>query len=188
MNSWNEARLQIAFPKSSEDHRLQLVEINGAIFAILHSPLESQGPIRLLCEDWSLILLAPIKSETNILISAINVMCLNEIVSEGGSVNIHATHRLVTCAHLIKSGQMNVSLMAEHGEFDFDDDPGAFLFHYRLLNEIMSCARKGTQESFSEAQHKFMTSLCTLADKMEGKPENLNLRKVLDIWAIPHLK
>src|SRR5579872_7348909 len=90
-----DTKLQIGFLKSNEDHRLQLIEINGSIFAIVHSPLESLGPINLHCEPWSLVLLAPIKSQTNIFISAINIICLNEVESKTGNVNIHATGRFV---------------------------------------------------------------------------------------------
>jgi len=120
-NSNNEkidAKLQMGFPKCNEDHRLQLVEINGSMFAILHAPLESEGPIALHCEEWSLILLAPIKSKSNILISAINVICLSEIESKEGVINLHASNRLVKFAQLIKSDK--VSEMGECGEFEFD--------------------------------------------------------------------
>lgn len=182
-----EAKLQIAFPKSSEDHRLQLVDINGSIFAIVHSPLESQGPIRLLCEDWSLVLLAPIKSKGNVLISAINVICLNEIASEEENVNIHASNRLVKLADLITSPK-NVCEMGERGEFQFNDDPGVFLYYYRLFDSIVSISRTGSPDSISEAQQKFIMGLCTLADKIEGQPDNLNLQKVLGFWDIPYLK
>jgi hypothetical protein len=180
-----DAKLQMSFPKSSEDQRLQLVEINGSIFAIVHSPLESLGPIRLFCENWSLVILAPIKSKSNILISAINVICLNEIASEEGNVNVHASNRLVKFAQLIKSPE-KICEMGERGEFQFEDDPGAFLYFYRLFDNIVSLC-KGGSDSFSEAQNKFITFLCTLADKMEGKSENMDLKKVLDIWGIPHV-
>ena len=186
-NMQPDAKLQIAFLKSNEDHRLQLVEINGSIFAILHSPLESLGPINLSCQDWSLVLLAPIKSKTNILISAINIICLNEIASEDGNVNVHASNRLVKFAHLIKPPE-KVCMMGERGEFQFDDDPGAFLHYYRLFESIVSSARNESLDSFSEAQQKFIISLCTLADKIKEKPENLNLHNVLAIWDIPNLK
>jgi hypothetical protein len=183
----SDVKLQIAFPKSNEDHRLQLIEINGSIFAIVHSPLESKGPIRLHCEEWSLVLLAPIKSKSNILISAINVICLNEIVSEEENVNIHASHRLVKFTGLIQAPK-NLSQMGERGEFQFDDDPGAFLQYYRLFESIVSSIRAGSPDSITDAQQKVIMSLCTLADKIEGKLENLNLPKVLDIWKIPALK
>jgi hypothetical protein len=180
-------KLQVAFPKSSEDHRLQLVEINGSVFAILHSPLESLGPIRLYCESWSLVLLAPIKSKTNILISAINIICLNEIASEEGNVNIHASNRLVKFAHLITPRE-KTSEMGERGEFQFDDDPGIFLHYYRSFDSIVNNLRAGHPDSLTEAQQQFIMSLCALADKIEGKPENLNLQKVLSIWDIPQTK
>jgi hypothetical protein len=180
-------KLRVTFPKSTEDHRLQLVEINGSIFAIVHSPLESLGPIRLLCEEWSLILLAPIKSKTNILISAINVICLNEVASEEGIVNIHASNRLVKFAQGTKDPQ-KVCEMGEGGEFEFNDDPGAFLFYYRLFTSIVNSLRTENTDLFSEAQQKFITSLCTLADKIEANAENLDLNKVLQIWNVPPLK
>jgi hypothetical protein len=181
------AKLQIVFLKSSEDHRLQLVKINGSLFAIIHSPLESLGPIRLQCENWSIILLAPVKSKTNIVISAINLICLNEIVSEEGNVSLHASYRLVKFANMIKPTE-KFCAMGECGEFEFDDDPGAILFYYRLFDSIVENLRIGGPDTYSEAQQKFIMSLCTLADKIEGKPENLTLHKVLDIWDIPHLK
>lgn len=178
-------KLQITFPKSTEDHRLQLVEINGSIFAIIHSPLESNGPIRLNCEDWSLVLLAPIKSKTNILISAINIICLNEIASEEGNVNIHASNRLVKFANMIKPSE-KVCEMGENGEYQFDNDPGAFLHFYRLFDSIVSNVRDRNSNSLPDAQQKFILSLCSLADKMEEKSENLHLQKVLDIWKVPY--
>jgi hypothetical protein len=180
-------KLQITFPKSNEDHQLQLVKINDSIFAIVHSPLDSHGPIRLYCEDWSLILLAPIKSKTNIVISALNVICLNEIASEEGYVNIHASNRLVKFVNLVKPVE-KVCKMGEQGEFQFDDDPGAFLYYYQLFNSIVNILRTGSPDSFSEVQQKFTMSLCTLANKIEGNSENLNLHKVLNIWNISNLK
>lgn len=182
-----QSNLQISFPKSSEDHRLQLVGINGAIFAIVHLPLESKGPIRLYCEDWSLVLLAPLKSKSNILVSGINVICLNEITSEEGNVNIHASHRLVKFGDLFKPSE-KVCELGESGEFQFKDDPGAFLYTYRTFESILRSVRSGSLESFSQAQQQLIAVLCTLADKIEGKQENLDLHKVLDIWNIPRLK
>ncbi|MBI2743574.1 MAG: hypothetical protein HYX48_06630 [Chlamydiales bacterium] len=179
------SKLLITFPKSNEDHRLQLVGINGAIFAIVYSPLESQGPIRLSCEEWSLVLLAPLKSRSNILVSATNVICLSEIASEEGSVNIHASNRLVKFAGLFKSPK-EVCEMGECGEYQFVDDPGAFLYYYRLFEGIVSSAHGGSPDALSQAQQQVITGLCTLADKIEGKPENLDLQKVFDIWNIPH--
>ncbi len=183
----SDTKLQIVFPKSKEDHRFQLVEINGSIFAIVHLPLESLGPIQLNCEEWSLVLLAPIKSKTDIVISAINIICLSEITSEEGNVNIQASNRLVKFAHSMKSSE-KVCEKGAHGKFQFDDDPGAFLHYYRLFDGIVSNARNGSPDSLTEAQQKFIQSLCTLADKIEGNPENLNLHKVLDIWRIPSLQ
>ncbi|MES2200109.1 MAG: hypothetical protein V4489_08090 [Chlamydiota bacterium] len=183
----SDVKLQIAFPKSKEDHRLQLVEVNGSIFAILHSPLESLGPIRLYCEEWSLVLLAPINSKTNILISAKNIICLNEITSEEGNVSIHASNRLVKFAHSIKPSE-KICEMGEQGESQFNDDPGALLCYYQLFDAIVNSLHSGSTDSFSEAQQKFIMSLCALADKIVGGSENLNLQKVLDIWNIPYLK
>jgi len=179
-------KVQISFPKSSEDYRLQLIAINGAVFAIIHSPLESQGPIRLQCEEWSLVLLAPIKSESNILISAINVICLSEITSEHESVNIHASHQLVKFANLIK-GSKAVCEMGEKGEFQFDDDPGALLHYYRLFDDIVEQARQQNPDCLSQTQEKFISGLCTLADKIQKHPENLTLNKVFDVWKIPNI-
>lgn len=180
-------KLQISFPKSSEDKKLQLVGINDSIFAIVHSPLESLGPIRLQCEEWSLVLLAPIKSKVDIVISAINIICLNEIASEEGNVNVHASNRLVKFAQLIKPAEKLCS-MGERGEFEFSDDPGALLQYYRLFASIVTNMRNGNSESLPETQRNFITILCLLADKIEGKPEALNLQKVLELWNIPCLK
>lgn len=182
-----DAKLEIAFPKSSEDHRLQLVSINDAIFAIVHSPLKSQGPIRLDCEEWSLILLAPIQSKTDIDISAINIISLNEIQSEEGIVNIHASNRLLKFAHATKSPE-SVNEVGEHGKFQFEDDPGAFLNYYRLFEGIVNNVFLQNPDSFSEAQQKFIMALCGLANKFEQQEKNLDLYKVLKIWDIPILK
>lgn len=192
MKNFNEneplnTKLMIAFPKSSEDHRVQLVGINGSVFAIVHSPLESLGPIRLLCEGWSLILLAPLKSKSNILVSGINVICMSEIVSEEGNVSVHASNRLVKFADLFKPAE-KVSEIGEQGEYQFGDNPGAFLYYYRLFEGIVTHVRNGDPNALSQAQEQFIGALCTLADKIEGKPENLDLNQVLAIWNIPHLK
>jgi hypothetical protein len=180
-------KLLITFPESSEDHRLQLVGINGAIFAIVYSPLESLGPIRLHCEEWSLVLLAPIKSKSNILISAVNIICLSEITSEEGNINIHASNRLVKFADLFKPAE-KVCEMGERGEFQFHDDPGAFLYFYRLFEGIVNSVRNTSAELLSQAQQQFIAALCTLADKIKEKSGNLDLFKVLSLWNIPHLK
>jgi hypothetical protein len=184
MEDSSKCKLSIQFPKSSEDHRMQLVEINGAIFAIVHSPLESLGPIRLYCEKWSLILLAPIKSQSNILITATNLICLSEIVTEAGSVNIHASNRLIKFADLFEPAD-RVCEMGEAGEFLFEDDPGSLLYYYRLFEGIVSSARIGSLDSISQAQQQFLAGLCGLADKMERSSANLDLSKVLNIFKIP---
>jgi hypothetical protein len=157
------------------------VSINGAIFAILYSPLESLGPIRLHCEEWSLVLLAPIKSQTNIVISAINVICLNEIVSEQGNVNLHASNRLVK---FTRPASEHVSEFGEDGMCQFDD-AGALLYYHRLFNDVVNCIRNGHPGSIPEAQQKWIMGLCLLADKIEDKPDNLDLHQVLNIWKIP---
>lgn len=182
-----DTNLILGFPESSEDHRLQLVGINGAIFAIVYAPLESLGPIRLNCEEWSLILLAPLKSRSNILVSAINVICLGEVISEEGHVNVHASNRLVRFAGLLKPEE-KVTEMGERGEFQFGDDPGALLYYYRLFEGIVTSVRSGNLDLLPQAQQQFITALCALADKIEESPGNLDLHKVLDIWKIPHLK
>lgn len=170
-------KLQIAFPKSDEDHRLQLVGINGSIFAILFAPLESNGPINLFCETWSLILMAPIKSKQDITISAINVICLNEIESEGGSVNIQASNQLVKFAHLPSEKRVE---RGEKGEFQFPDDPTLFMYFYRLFEGII----KEVDTTPAEAQKKFIVAICGLGDQITGKPEKRELEKVLKLWGI----
>lgn len=179
----SDIKLQVTFPKSSEDHRLQLVNINGSIFAIVNSSLESNGPINLYCEDWSLILLAPIKSQVDVIISAINIICMNEIISEEGSVKIHASERLMKYPPSIKS-PLKVMTTNNHGEFQFPDDPASFL-SFQLFNNLLSLVHDKSPESMIEAQKKFVASLCVLAEKFEGTSENLNLQRVLEIWGIP---
>ena len=180
-------KLSITFPTSNEDHRLQLIEINGAIFAIVHAPLESQGPIRLQCEDWSLILLSPIKSTSHIVISAINVICLSEISSQEGNINLHASNLLVKFAGLFTAAD-KVSEIAEKDECTFDDDPGALLYFYRLFEGVVKAARSEDRELLSQAQQQVITALCTLADRIQNKTANLDLQKVLDMWNIPQMK
>lgn len=177
-------KLQIAFPNSNEDHRLQLVDINGSTFAILFAPLESNGPINLHCGGWSLILLAPIKSKSDIAISAINVICLNEIVSEEGSVNIQASNQLVKFAHSEKSSDKIIE-RGEGGEFQFSDDPTVFMYFYRLFESVIENARNKVLDSIPEAQKQFIVALCAMNDKIEGKPEKRDLKKVLHLWDIP---
>lgn len=184
-NDQFEVKLQVAFPKSSEDHRLQLVIINGSVFAILHSPLESNGPINLYCEPWSLILLAPIKSKADVQISAINIICLSEINSEEGTVNIHASNRLVKLApSSTPSEKMHET--AKGGEFHLCDNQADSLICSQIFNNVISCAHAEDPDSFLEAQQKFIGGLCFLAEKMEGKTAPLNINSVLGIWDIPN--
>jgi hypothetical protein len=179
-------KLEINFLKSSEDHRLQLVEVNGSIFAVVHANLESNGPIRLDCEEWSLILLNPIKSKKDINISAFSVICFNEIASEEGGVSIMASNRLVKFAS--SKSPEKVTEEGKRGEFHFEEDLSAFLYFFRLFNGVVSCARHESQESFLEAQQKFITGLCVLAAKIDRETENLNIHRVLEIWDIPLLE
>lgn len=180
----SDVNLQIIFPKSAEDHRLQLVEINGSVFAILHSSLESDGPINLDCKEWSLVLLAPIKSKMDIEISAVNIICLSEIKSEEGTVNIQASNRLVKLGprsnfseKLCESGQ--------YGVFQLNDDPAAFFKYFRMFNKLVNNICTDSQDSYTEAEQRVIMSLCLLAEEIEGKKSNLNIHKVLGIWGIP---
>ncbi|WP_068466787.1 hypothetical protein [Candidatus Protochlamydia phocaeensis] len=177
----NNSKLKIGFPTSTEDRRLQLVDINGSIFAIVYSPLESNGPIRLECEDWSLILLAPIKSKTDIVISAINIIRFNTIESEEGVVNISASNQLVNFASPMTSLAYETG---ERGAFQFED-PAALFNYSQLFNKVVAFARgENLDSSFSEAQKNFMMGLCAIAKKMEPNTEDLNLPRVFGIWDI----
>ncbi len=175
-------KLQIGFPKCSEDHRLQLVSINGSIFAILHAPLESDGEIQLLCNDWSLVLLAPIKSKTNIHISAINVICLNEIESKEGTVSIQALHHLIKLTPPTKPSEKVVET-AKQMLFQVDDSAALFTA-FQLFNKIVQNVRLRMQESLDNAKLNFITALCLLAEKCIGKTTQLHLKPVLNFWDI----
>ena len=74
--------------------------------------------------------------------------------------------------------------MGECGEFQFNDDPGAFLFYYRLFESIVSVVQQGNPDAFQEAQTKIIMGLCALAEKIEGKTNDLSIHKVLTIWKI----
>jgi hypothetical protein len=175
-----EIKLQIAFPKSSEDQKLQLVDINGSIFAIVYAPLQSLGPVHLNCEDWSIILLSPIHSKSNILISAVNVICLSDIFSEEGHVSIHASNKLVK---FTQRSHEKVSEMGEKGEFYFQDDPAALLQFYRLFEGAVKGVKEGSAEKLTEAQQRFIMGICLLASKIGQDPE-ITVSKVLEIWNI----
>ena len=179
-------KLEIHFPKSNEDHRLQLVSVNGSIFAILFGSLESLGPFRLECEEWSLVILSPIKSQTNVLVFGINVICLSEIISVEGSVNVHAKNRLVKFGDMFKAKE-TVSEMGEKSESQFDDDAGGLLYYYKQFESIIESTRNPTPESIADAQQKMIASLYTLADKVKGKPGDLNVEDALKVWNIPGL-
>lgn len=174
--------LQISFPKSNQDHRLQLVEINGTIFAIVHTTLESTGPINFLCETWNLVLLAPLKSKADISISGMNIVICSDIVSEEGLVNIHASCRLVK----FTSPAKNVRETAKQGQFQLDDAPTTLINCFQLFQAItLSC--RSSPELLAQAQQKFIASLCLLAEKMEGKKAPLTIHQVLKVWNIPCL-
>lgn len=175
--------LKIDFPTSSEDHRLQLVQINGSVFAILHSPLESMGPINLLCEDWSLVLLAPIRSEKKVEIKAINIIALNEVRSQTDEITIEATNRLLQLS-VPPSPAENVIIEGKGGQYQYDDDPSTFIKYFQLFTAIITHARANTPEGFSEAQQKTLLALCALAEKMEGGIMTLTIQRVLKMWNI----
>ena len=179
-------KMQIAFPKSDEDHRLQLVSVNGKLFAIFFGPLESKGPINLYCDGWSLILLSPVKSKSKIMIAADNIICLNEIVSEEGNVNLHASNQLVKFAHQVTSSE-NAIERGEKGEFQFSDDPTVFMYFYRLFESIVADVRNDAMDTIPEAQKNIIVALCALSDKINGKQEQRNLQKALEFWGIPQV-
>lgn len=181
------SNLSISFPKSSEDHRLRLIGINDALFAIIFAPLESLGPINLDCGEWSLVLLAPVKSKTNISISATNIICLNEVSSEEGSVSLYASNRLVRFPDLLKPLE-KVSEVGERGKFHFGDDPGALLYFFKLFEGIVSNIHDGSPEMCSQAQQQVIRGLCTLADRIKGTSDPLVLLDVLSLWNIPYSK
>jgi hypothetical protein len=181
-------KLEVSFPKSSEDKKLQLVGINGSIFAIVFANLESDGPINLHCEDWSLILLAPIKSKTDIVVSGINVISLNDIQSAQGTTSVRASNLLVKFTSAINYSE-KVHEIGEAGQYQFNDDPSSFLTYFKLFNSVINNVRnvEPSQEAFLEARQKFIMCLCALAAKIEGKTD-LNIKQVLEIWKIPYLE
>lgn len=178
-------KMHISFPKSDEDHRLQLVKINDSIFAILYSTLESDGPINLHCEDWSLILLAPIKSKANIVISAINIFCFNEISSEEATVTVHATNRLVKMVSSSKP-QEKVYETGDIQQFELKQEAqtAAFLNYFHLFNKTVIHAHGDDSDSFVQAQQSFIQGLCSIAALLEEKREDLDIHKVLKLWNI----
>ncbi len=181
-NAFQNTKLEVSFPKSDQDHRLQLVGINGSMFAIVHSPLESNGPINLECSEWSLVLLAPIKSKTYVDISAINIICLNEIKSEEGIVNIKASNQLVNLApSILPPDKVHMKGLAE---FQLIDDPATYMYHFQLFNKIVSGVHVDSPNAISITQQNFIMSLCALATKIDGKTTPLNIRKVLEFWNI----
>jgi hypothetical protein len=171
--------LKIGFPRSTEDHRLQLVDVNGSVFAIVHSALESNGPIRLNCEEWSLVLLAPIKSQANIFITAINVIRLNTVESSEGIGNMSASNQLVGFAPPLKQVAFETGLK---GERQFIDDPAGLLTYSQLFRKVV---KDSHTDNLPEAQKHFMMCLCAIANKIEPNGEDLNLQRVFGIWDIP---
>lgn len=178
-------KLQISFPRSDQDKKLQLVDINGSIFALVFAPLESKGPIKLDCKDWSLILLSPIKSNADVAISAINVLCFNEIDSQDGTVNLQASNLLLKFAPTIKKTE-KINEKGARGTHNLSNDPASFVHYYKLYEAIISATREGTMtpEVFLELQQKFLLSLCAIAAQFEKEKENLTLKKVLSLWGI----
>ncbi|MDN3506670.1 MAG: hypothetical protein P0S96_05530 [Simkaniaceae bacterium] len=175
--------LKVTFPKSSEDSRLQLAEINGSIFAILHSSLESDGPINLYCEEWNLILLAAVKSKKKVAISAINLICLNEITSESGEIFIHTSKRFVNLVEPQSPPRKDFEVFAQD-EDTLYDQMGALLYHHQAFKDIISKARSKKSSAIAEAQKTFIASLCALADKVTGGVKELTIPKVLKFWGI----
>ncbi len=177
--------LSVTFPSCSEDHRLQLVEINGAIFAIVHAALASDGPINLNCHEWNLVLLAPIKSKVDVNISGVNIIILGEIQSEEGSVNIEASNKLVKFA-ASKMAPEKLRETGKQGEFNLGDDPGAYIHFVRSFTNIVISSRN--EDTLVDAQEEFIKAICLLAGKIEKKSEILNVQRVLGIWGIPPVK
>lgn len=178
--------MEIVFPKSSKDRYLQLVGINGSVFAIVHSPLESNGPIHLQCDDWSLILLAPIKSKSDVIIEGINVIRLNSVESIEGNASITASNQLVNISSTIKAG-LGFSEVAKCGEHRLDDESGTLMNYLKLFYDIVKNIYTDTPDSISEAQSKFISSLCTLMAKAKGKKEGMTMHQILGFWDIPIL-
>ena len=179
-NEDSKIELKISFPESDQDHRLQLIGINGSIFAILYSGLESNGPISLDCDEWSLVLLAPIKSKGDIFIAGKNVICFGTIESEEGKVDVTALNQLVSFAPPVKSA-LGASETGGKGEYRIGDDTGVFLNFFQLFNKIIGNIRDKNHE---EAQKRFLAGLCTLAAKIEENEEELTMERVLEIWGI----
>jgi hypothetical protein len=182
-NQKPDVKLEIAFPRSDKDYRIQLVKINNSIFAIVHSPLESQGPIHLDCPDWSLVLLSPIKSKVGVEISAINLICLNTIESQESNIKLNALNRLVKFGEVLKPSA-NLTETAEGGVFHVTDELGSGFYFHQLFHGIIKSIHSDTPEAVSEAQQDFITCLCAVAGKMEKTTDLLDLQKVLNIWNI----
>ncbi len=181
----NVEKMHIAFPQSDQDKRLQLVDINGSIFAIVFAPLDSNGPIKLDCKDWSLILLSPIKSNVDVEISAINILCFSDIETKEGTLTLHASNLLVKFAPYITPTE-KINEIGERGNYNFSDDPNALLQYYRIFETILSSIREGkaSDDALHEAQQKFILGLCSIATKIEKENPDLNLAKVLNLWEI----
>lgn len=174
-------KLQVAFPKSDQDHRLQLVAVNSSIFAIIHAPLQSDGDINLNCEDWNLILLSPINSKKKVQISAINLFCFSEIAAQE-EIEIAVSKRLVTFSSPQSPKKVHESIGVEKSSFG--DDPACLLQQVKLLNGLLTCIHDSNPDALLEAQTRFITFLCTLAEKIEGNQQKLNIQNVLTFWNI----
>ncbi len=165
--------VEISFPSSEEDHRLQLVLVNDAIFAILFAPLESKGPIQLHCEEWNLILLAPIKSKKEVVVRAENIARFATIESETEEVRVEANKELV-------------DLSPDSLQKTVESDADFFVNYFQLCQKIVQKAREDSSEALAEAQKRVLTALCLLAQKASGKQKELTIEGVLDFWGIEY--
>lgn len=181
------SNLKISFPESSEDNKLQLVDINGSIFAIFISPLESNGPIHLNCEDWNLILSTPIKSEQDVVISGNHIVCLSDISSNEENVQINADNLLVSFTSLKNSSGKRFKSRALK-KVQFIDDHSSVLSFSQLIYSVVTGARSGDPSSISEAQKNFVVILCMLAHKIKKTDKNLSLKECLDVWNILYVE
>lgn len=177
--------LWISFPSCDEDHRLQLVDVNGTMFAVLFGPLSSEGPINLQCEDWNLILVAPIRSAADVHIQGVNVACLGQVESTGGQVSIEAAQRLIYHGASVES---RLPRRCEGGLGEWFAEPGDGLFAdlQQLLMKMVPLAREGTKEAQEEARQRFLSALCALAQwTAADRSKELSMLRVMETWGIP---
>ncbi len=174
-------KLFISFPKTKEDHRLQLVKINDSIFAIFHTKLESDGPINLQCEDWNLVLLAPIKSKEEVHIAGKNIICLNEIISEAKKVQLSTTDQLLCLTPQPPYFSVNENVEQFH---HLEDDAAAFLYYYQLFSKLVAMCKDKKNSSVEQMQKEFLTGLCGLAAKAIDGSGDVDLFDILKFWKI----